>query len=1495
MTDLPHDEIMAYFRAEVPKLLAELESGLLHLRQDHSVAVYYRLLRAAHSVKGSAANLQMYSIRTLAQCLEDVFQTLIARPDTDVNQIEDLLLQGFDCLRLPLSQWLKTGVCDPDFALRRAKVIYEELTRILGPVPETIEPVTSADIGIDITQAIFDNDIAPKITEIQTILSRSESPLLCGELRAQFDMLTGLGEMLNLPGLARIGRVVVHALTHHPEQAKVIGELALRDLQAVMPGKHRGGEPSPELLAWAESPQHPPPASRDHDSFGGNPGESSSELEPTASAQTDDSFWEEVSGMTLSQSSQPTPENSESLWEEFGNFTPSPSTNDLTWEELGTIPPAEPLASEPTSPESENATDSFWNEISYMTTPQFQSLEPQNETPSDQEEPNDISESPDLLSFWEEVNPEQPQELTSSESENVTPSLWDEIDYSTTPQFRDSEAQSLNDSLWEEVDEITSDPLPESSSLQEEIDEMFTSEPNPSESQNLASSFWEEISEVTAPESPNLTDAFWEDIREVTAPESESLANSFWEEITELPPPESSASSSFGEELSPQWTGPPLPPSTEINPEALEFFAQEAQDLLQELESGLLTLRQNHTIPHIHALMRAAHSIKGGAATVGLPVVQVIAHRLENALQALYQWPGELDIPLEEALLQAFDTLRQPLQARLAGASFDPDIVLQKAEQAFVQLEQIVGTPEPTGSDAYVPSSQDLGVDMTATIFSGDIQQGLHHLQELLTQPTGDWLTEVTSQLEVFTNLGELLNLSGWRAICQTGLTALTQHPDQALEIAQLLLRDLQQGYDHVMAGEREYGGTVSPELQAFATGNLPANQPLPTLPEPVPDAPPTAVLTQENLNTLFEQLPPAPNFAISEPKTPASPKVSPKDQPITRGASVRVEVSRLERLNNLIGELVIQENGSFLYQQQLQKLVQTFGQRLNKFETISRMLQDTADQLTLTANKVHNETHEFDPLQMDSYNQLYTWVQTVIEEIAQVGEVMRDMGLITQQSQENLRKKQQTLKQIRGDLLWIRMVPLNEILQRFPRMIRDLCVQYNKQVNVRLIGENTLVDKAVLEKLSDPLVHLVRNAFDHGIEPPQIRIQQGKKPEGTIEIQAYYRGNQTYITVRDDGQGINLERVRQKAIEKQIFTPEQGAKASKSELLNCLFTPGFSTAATVSDLSGRGVGLDVVRLQIQELKGTIHIHTEPGQGTTFTIRLPLTLTITKLLVFSLDRRLFALAVDSLAAIISVNDENLITMQGRQLVRWQERLVPLIPPSVLEYRYPVRWVAADGTGVTLPAGQGRSLLLLSTGNEVYGLEIDQILLEQDLVIKPFSPLLAPPAYVYGCTILGDGRLVPVLDASGLVQKWLRAPDVGEVVIKTPVQTVQQTEILVVDDSLTIRGTLGKMLSKHGYRVHTAADGREALEILAQNPQIQAVFSDIEMPRMNGFEFLSACRQDPRYQSLPIIMLTSRAGEKHQKMAQNLGCSAYLTKPYLEPDLLRTLQQFVSSH
>jgi two-component system, chemotaxis family, sensor histidine kinase and response regulator PixL len=539
----------------------------------------------------------------------------------------------------------------------------------------------------------------------------------------------------------------------------------------------------------------------------------------------------------------------------------------------------------------------------------------------------------------------------------------------------------------------------------------------------------------------------------------------------------------------------------------------------------------------------------------------------------------------------------------------------------------------------------------------------------------------------------------------------------------------------------------------------------------------------------------------------------------------------------------------------------------------------------------------DFDPLQMDSYSGLYTLLQEALEEIAQMGESIGDMTLITQNAQQIQRKKQQTLKQVRNDLLWARMIPIGDILNRFPRMVRDLAIKHKKEVNFKQSGATTLVDKMILERLYDPLVHLIRNAFDHGAESAAQRIAQGKSAVATIEIRAYHRGNQTFIEVRDDGQGIDPEKIRAAAIAQNLLTPEEAATTSKEQLYQCLFEPNFSTAAQVSDLSGRGMGMSAVLNQVQTLKGNIAIASELGQGTTFTISLPLTLTIAKLLVFSVDTYCMAIPVDTLLAIVAAEDKDIQTIQGQQFYRTQDRLIPLYPPSAFSHHYPLpRGFSEKAQVMSLPQEGKVPLLLISNGKEIVALEVDQILDEQELVIKPFGQAGTPPKYLYGCAILGDGALVPVIDGSVLLSMW-RDPMDSNLILQpqapklTTLRSTNQNvqTILVVDDSLTTRQNVTLTLQKFGYQVIQAIDGKEALEKLRQEPNIKAVFSDVEMPTMNGFEFLSACRKTYPAATLPVIMLTSRSSDKHRGIAKLLGANHYLTKPYLEQDLLKSLQ------
>jgi two-component system, chemotaxis family, sensor histidine kinase and response regulator PixL len=1107
----------------------------------------------------------------------------------------------------------------------------------------------------------------------------------------------------------------------------------------------------------------------------------------------------------------------------------------------------------------------------------------------------------------------------------------------------------------------------------------------------------------------------------------------------------------------------------DLHDQAYQFFQQEALELLQTLENGLLTLRAEYGIPKIHDLMRASHSIKGGAASVDLPGIQKIAHKLEDVFRALYRREDPLDDELEEALLHAYDCLRLPLIEQIETGSFDAEAAWNQAEPIFTLLEAVLSNE--MGADVELPTSMELGIDIVAEVFTGDIQRGIDRLTAVLQQPEGQPVAgEIRSTAEVFAGIGDLLGLPGFKAIAQQTLESLDAQPHNALTIGQVAVENFCAAQATVLAGDRTEGGSPSPALLALATAEtatpdvltledyhllddvaqalspensqegsealafnepplswdvntnllesmfgaglsledssilnsdsaadiLPGEETLPTESDWIPATESAFIAEQpdspaelsdlasslDQLEDLFGAvdlahesifvLEPSPDIADIEPNNPSlgaaplaeeqtlipqpnplppaptsspvplqdpveatqitAPQSVPSRQPASSsqpGETMRVDLARLDRLNNLVGELITQENGSLLHSQQLQSKVKGLQSRFQQFEQLSKSLQDWMDKSQAVAVRHESvsvrdraqsairpalevETTDstpasapetaavFDALEMDSYSNLYTFMQEALEEIAQMGEVMGDMVLITHQSQQIQRQKQQTLKQVRNDLLWSRMMPLSDMLQRFPRMVRDMSNKYQKRVNFKTTGATTLVDKAILEKLYDPLVHLVRNAFDHGADSPEERAVKGKVNEATIEIRAYYRGNQTLIEVRDDGKGINPQKVRAALLEKGLLSPEAAAALSNEQVFQYLFAPGFSTKEEVNDISGRGMGLSSVQEQIKALKGSIAIASDLDQGTTFTIRLPLTLNIAKLMVFSVDAYTMAIPVDTLTAIVMAPDQDIQTIQGRQFYRYQEQLIPLFPPSVFASHYPLpRGLGEKQRTMTLPKGNNTPLLVITNGTEIIALEVDEILTEQELVIKPFGSILQPPPYLYGCTILGDGALVPVIDGAVLISQWQQQDASQSTALSLPIPTqaaaiaTNVKTILVIDDSLTTRKSLVMTLQKHGYHVLQAADGREALVILQHEPNIHAVFSDVEMPNMNGFEFLTTCRKDYTAAALPVIMLTSRSGEKHKKIAQVLGANAYITKPYVEKELIQTLKDALS--
>ena len=645
---------------------------------------------------------------------------------------------------------------------------------------------------------------------------------------------------------------------------------------------------------------------------------------------------------------------------------------------------------------------------------------------------------------------------------------------------------------------------------------------------------------------------------------------------------------------------------------------------------------------------------------------------------------------------------------------------------------------------------------------------------------------------------------------------------------------------------------------------------------------------------------------------------------------SVRVDFDRLRRMDNLLGELAINRNGLSLQNEQLQRSVRELLHRFAHFQHLTESLRDLSDQMLIAPERhpskqpfpaeprLNRETPlpfpgsaNFDALELDNYGALHGLLQEFLEEVIQLEESVGDIDLFAGQSNQMLEVQRQRMTQLRNELMWARMLPLGGVLNRFPRMLRDLSATHHKPVDLKISGAGVLVDKAILEKLYTPLLHLLRNAFDHGIEDPVTRLERGKAEQGQIEIRAYHQGNMTVIEVRDDGRGLDLEKIGRRAVELRLLSADQLALADKKQLSEFIFSPGFSTAPQVSELSGRGVGLDVVRSQLRSLKGTISVTPFPGQGTTFTLRLPLTLTVAKLLISLIGSTALAIPSDSIEEIV-IPKANQIKQSGSQrLLYWQNQLVPVYPMAeLLDYAYPLPDTLLSRALSSVPTPQNWALpvLIMRQDQSVFALEVERLVTEQELVIKPFGAMISAPIYTYGCTILGDGALVPVIDGPALVEYVLKqssavtlttasesnwpvplsedsASAAGEIGPTMPSSSSQTLTILVVDDSAALRRTLALTLQKAGYRVLQARDGQEALDQLHQNSMVKLIICDIEMPTMNGFEFLSQRRQDPQLKEIPVAMLTSRGNPKHRRLAMHLGANQYFTKPYIEQAFL----------
>lgn len=631
----------------------------------------------------------------------------------------------------------------------------------------------------------------------------------------------------------------------------------------------------------------------------------------------------------------------------------------------------------------------------------------------------------------------------------------------------------------------------------------------------------------------------------------------------------------------------------------------------------------------------------------------------------------------------------------------------------------------------------------------------------------------------------------------------------------------------------------------------------------------------------------------------------------------MKVPVKHLDDLSNLVGELVVNRNTLEQDQERLRQFLDNLLHQVQQLNDIGARMRELYERSLLEAsllasrrssrnNSGYNNTgynntgynkdtdRGFSELEMDRFTPFHTLSQEMIELIVRVREAASDIDFVSEESERVARQFRQVTNQLQEGITRSRMEPFAEVTTPLERGVRESAIKCGKQAHLTIEGRDTLIDKVIMEHLKSPLTHLLNNAIAHGIETPQVRQAIGKPPVGAITVRAFHQGNQTIISVSDDGAGIDIEGVKAKAIKMGILTPTQAKTLSGQDVYNLLFQPGFSTKEKEDELAGRGVGLDVVRTRISEIRGTINIDSIVGTGTTFTIRLPLTLSICKALCCVSDRARIAFPMDGVEDTLDVPVQRIQQSSDKQkYIPWRDTLLPLRPlKEILTFN---RQLSRGNVYGGNRDDDMISVVVVRSANVLIALQVDQVLNEQEIVIKQFEGPAPKPIGVAGATVLGDGRIMPIADVLEIIdifqgkiskQRSVSSWEQKDIpaVHETTVDKIDPT-VLIVDDSITVRELLSLTFNKAGYRVEQARDGQEAWDKLRAGLPCDIVFCDIEMPRCDGLELLSRIQKDPNLNHLPIAMLTSRGADKHRQMAIQLGASGYFTKPYLEEALL----------
>ena len=599
------------------------------------------------------------------------------------------------------------------------------------------------------------------------------------------------------------------------------------------------------------------------------------------------------------------------------------------------------------------------------------------------------------------------------------------------------------------------------------------------------------------------------------------------------------------------------------------------------------------------------------------------------------------------------------------------------------------------------------------------------------------------------------------------------------------------------------------------------------------------------------------------------------------RAEMARVDAELLNQLLNQAGEVSIarsrveQQLGSVEFNlAELSRTVTRLKEQLSKLEI------ETEAQILHRHETETGPRADFDPLELDRYSSIQQFSRALAETASDVASIQSLLESLTGETQNLLLQQGRTITEMQNGLMRTRMVSFQRHVQRLSRIVRQTAADTGKKVELLVEGASGELDRQVLERMLPPFEHLLRNAVVHGIESPEQRIAAGKTEAGQILLTLRREGAEVIVDVRDDGAGMNIGAIRSKAISLGLIREDQAL--TDEEAMQLVLEPGFSTAENLTQAAGRGVGMDVVATEVKKLGGALHMETEPGKGSRFTIRLPFTLAVSHALIVRIADEYYALPLPTVEGVVRIAREEI-----------QQHMLSEAPSYLYgghKYRFQHLGHFVGMEPGPLPEQEPTlPVVLVRAGELSTGLVAEELIGSREIVVKPVGPQIASIRGVSGATILGDGRIVVILDIGALVRAGWRGKAQAAPVPRERLD--RRIVALVVDDSITVRRVTQRLLERNGMRVLTARDGADAVAVMEENvPDV--VLLDIEMPRMDGYEVAAHMRADERLKRVPIIMITSRVGEKHRARALELGVDEYLGKPYQESQLLEAIAPLV---